>query len=154
MISDIVASVEELKTVKEDRQAAIDALRKQYLIMQQTFDSYPFLQESTYIKHDLHELQELLVKGNYITPDELMFSQKHTDKFVANMDFRMERASEIFYEYVRDHHPEFLSPQHEKFIDAAVAGTVTPEANTDNYTMQETNNKLSLKSLSSILVGL
>jgi hypothetical protein len=39
--------------------------------MQEAADKHAFLQENQYIKFDLLELQELLVKGGYIQPEEL-----------------------------------------------------------------------------------
>lgn len=60
------------------------------------------------------ELQELLVKGGFLEPqeaDEMSSQQPH--------DVRMDRAAQIFYEYVQNYIPELMSPQYEDFYGAA-----------------------------------
>lgn len=63
------------------------------------------------------ELQELLVKGGYIEPEEALRNAS-----IVNEPFkdRMERAAEVFYDYVLNYAPELLSPQHNAFYEAAV----------------------------------
>jgi len=39
--------------------------------MQEAADKYKFINENEYIRYDLLELQEMLVKGGYIQPEEL-----------------------------------------------------------------------------------
>jgi hypothetical protein len=50
------------------------------------------------------ELQELLVKGGYLNPDEALFGVKES------IEDRMERASNVFYDFVTNNIPEFMSP--------------------------------------------
>jgi hypothetical protein len=38
--------------------------------MSEATDKHTFLQDNQYIKYDLLELQELLVKGGYMEPEE------------------------------------------------------------------------------------
>ena len=82
--------------------------------MSEATDKHAFLQENEYIKYDLLELQELLVKGGYVEPDEAL-SVLTTEPF----DKRMQRASDIFYDYVLNYAPELISPQYNSFIEAA-----------------------------------
>jgi hypothetical protein len=53
------------------------------------------------------ELQELLVKGGYINPEEALIGAKES------IEDRMERASNIFYDFVTNNTPEFMSPQYD-----------------------------------------
>lgn len=39
-------------------------------MMQEAMDKHSFLQENEYIRYDVLELQEMLVKGGYLDPDE------------------------------------------------------------------------------------
>lgn len=57
-------------------------------MMQEAIDKHAFLQENEYIKYDLLELQEMLVKGGYLEPEE-------ASKHLASEPFenRMERAA-------------------------------------------------------------
>lgn len=61
------------------------------------------------------ELQELLVKGGYMGPEEALLGA------ADNMEQRMDRASNVFYDLVLNQSPELLSPQYEEFYDAATA---------------------------------
>jgi len=56
--------------------------------MHETLDKHAFLQENEYIRYDLLELQEMLVKGGYLDPEE-------ASKHLANEPFenKMERAA-------------------------------------------------------------
>jgi hypothetical protein len=83
--------------------------------MTQASDKYQFLQDNKYIKFDLLELQEMLVKGGFLDPEE-------ASKQLANesFDIKMERAADVFYDYVVNFSPELLSPQHNRFYDAAI----------------------------------
>jgi hypothetical protein len=63
-------------------------------------------------------LQELLVKGGYISANEAI---QHAEK--ENFDQRMGRAAEVFYEYVLNYSPELLSPQYDSFYSAALKKT-------------------------------
>lgn len=64
-------------------------------MMLEAADKYQFIQENKYILYDLLELQEMLVKGGYLNPDE---ATKHLA--AESFDSRMNRASEVFYDYV------------------------------------------------------
>lgn len=75
--------------------------------MSEATDKHTFLQENQYIKYDLLELQELLVKGGYLDPEEataVMALSKEP------FDQRMSRAADVFYDYVINYAPELLSP--------------------------------------------
>ncbi len=86
-------------------------------MMQEAADKHAFLEENEYIKYDLLELQELLVKGGYISPQELASQES-----ISNEPFpdRMSRAASVFYDYVLNYAPELLSPQHNSFYEAAM----------------------------------
>lgn len=56
--------------------------------MLETADKHAFILENEYIKYDLLELQELLVKGGYMNPDE---ADKHLSR--ESFDQKMERAA-------------------------------------------------------------
>jgi len=77
-------------------------------------DKHTFMQENKFIYYDMLELQELLVKGGYLNPEE-------AEQMLATQpyDARMDRASEIFYEYVQNYATELISPQYDKFYQAA-----------------------------------
>lgn len=115
--------------------------------MSQAADKHQFLQENNYIKYDLLELQELLVKGGYLDPQEAADSALSNEPF----DQRMQRASDVFYDYVINYAPELLSPQHNKFYEAAVSSKGSTLSK--NY-IEENQNVISLKTLSQSLVGL
>ena len=122
--------------------------------MTEAADKHGFLQENQYIKYDLLELQELLVKGGYLEPEEAASSVLSQEPF----DQRMQRASDVFYDYVVNYAPELLSPQHNNFyetsinIDEASKDQVRNLSGT-NY-LEENQNIISLKTLSQALVGL
>lgn len=71
-------------------------------------DKYAFLQENDYIRYDMLELQERLVRGGYIDHEEAL-------NYLTNEPFekRMNRAAKVFYDYVVNFAPEVLSPQHD-----------------------------------------
>lgn len=56
--------------------------------MQEALDKHAFLQENEYIRYDVLELQEMLVKGGYLDPDE---ANKALSK--ESFDRKMERAA-------------------------------------------------------------
>ena len=85
--------------------------------MSEATDKNAFLIENEYIKYDLLELEEMLVKGGYLEPEEA-FGHKVMSK--EPVDQRMQRAADVFYDYVVNYAPELLSPQHSTFFDAAV----------------------------------
>lgn len=88
------------------------------------------------------ELQELLVKGGYIVPDELNRFDEN------NLENRMQRAADIFYEYVLNLSPEMLSPQHRAFFEAV------SDNKSQTASLEEKHVNLSLGTLSGTLVGL
>lgn len=95
------------------------------------------------------ELEELLVKGGYIEPEET--SALINEPF----DQRMQRAADVFYDYVVNYAPELLSPQHQAFYETAV--NIDPKlspAKTETNYLEENQNVINLKSLSQALVGL
>jgi hypothetical protein len=55
--------------------------------------------------YDILELQELLVKGGYLNPEEALEGADES------IDVQMQRASEVFHDIVLQHSPELLSPQ-------------------------------------------
>jgi len=74
-------------------------------MMQEAIDKHSFLKENDYIRYDLLELQEMLVKGGYMDPDE---ANKALDR--EPFESKMERASQVFYDYVLNYAPELISP--------------------------------------------
>ena len=56
----------------------------------------------------------MLVKSGYLDADEAL-------QHLANESFdsKMQRATQVFYDYVVNYAPEVLSPQHEEFYQAA-----------------------------------
>ena len=70
----------------------------------------------------------------------------------------MQRAADVFYDYVVNYAPEILSPQHNSFYETAVntdstIKTKTFGASNVNY-LEENQNVINLKTLSQALVGL
>ena len=51
--------------------------------------------DNPYIKYDLLELQELLVKSGYVDPTEALRATGE-----ESVESRMERAANVFYDYV------------------------------------------------------
>lgn len=100
----VVEASNSLRSLQVDMQASIDSMRQQYFKMQEAADKHAFLEENKFIRLELLELQEKLVKAGYLEPEECQ-------KISSSMPYevRMERASRIFYEYVSDFAPELLS---------------------------------------------
>lgn len=65
-------------------------------------------------------------------------------------DDRMRRAANVFYDYVLNYQPELLSPQHEQFYKTAKENE-TPK---EKPNLEETQNNISLRTLSQTLTGL
>ena len=80
-------------------------------MLQEASDKHAFMEENRFIRYEMLELQELLVRAGYIDPEE-------AEKFSAEQPYevRMERAARIFYEYVQSYAPELISPQYEDFF--------------------------------------
>ena len=93
-------------------QASIDGLRQQYFKLLEAKDKYKFMEENEYIRLELLELEELLVKGGYVDPDEASIANSE-----QTYEARMERASKIFYDYVSSYSPEMMSPQYNTLIE-------------------------------------
>ena len=57
-------------------------------------DKNKFMEENKFIRLELLELQDQLVSAGYLDPDE-------AEKAISNIPYevRMERASQIFYDY-------------------------------------------------------
>ncbi len=87
MKSTIEAAVQ-VKELQKDFSSTIETLRTQYFLMQEALDKHAFLQENEYIRYDVLELQEMLVKGGYLDPDE---ANKALSK--EPFDRKMERAA-------------------------------------------------------------
>ena len=114
-MADIINAAVQVKELQKEHQASIDNLRQQYFQMSEAADKHKFLQENQYIKYDLLELEELLVKGGYLDPEE-------TSALIHEpFDQRMQRAADVFYDYVVNYAPELLSPQHQAFYETAIS---------------------------------
>jgi hypothetical protein len=53
------------------------------------------MKENKFVHLELLELQELLVKGGYIKPEEA-----YSNNNLQSFEIRMEKASAVFYDYV------------------------------------------------------
>lgn len=104
-MAQLISAANEVRDLQVDQQAAIETLRGQYFKLQEASDKHNFLKENKYIEYDLLELQELLVKGGYLNPEEALLGKNESD-----FDSRMERASQVFYDLVLTFNPEFISP--------------------------------------------
>jgi hypothetical protein len=65
----------------------------------------------------------------------------------------MNRAADVFYDYVLNYAPELLSPQHNKFYEAALKSLPKKQGADKNY-LKEDQTIISLSTLSKTLVGL
>lgn len=115
----------------------------------ETKDKHTFLAENKYVYYELLQLQELLVKGGYLTPEE---AQKidPTQKF----NDRMRRASHIFYEYCQNFAPELMSEQYFDFFKASRDSQLARTKVTSNLDLNEKHDLISVGSLSQSLIGL
>ena len=80
-MADIINSAVQVKELQKEYQSSIDNLRQQYFKMSEAADKHNFLQENQYIKYDLLELQELLVQGGYMEPEEAASSVLSQEPF-------------------------------------------------------------------------
>jgi hypothetical protein len=71
-----------------DKTTSIDAVRTQYFKLDEALASHEFLEENNYLKFGLLELQELLVKGGYLHPDEVLSTDNE-----ERLSNRMKKAS-------------------------------------------------------------
>lgn len=104
-MNEVINAAVQVKELQKDFQTSIENLRTQYFLMLEATDKHQFIQENKYILYDLLELQEKLVKTGYLEPSEAM-------KHLGNEGFgsKMNRAAEVFYDYVLNYAPELLSP--------------------------------------------
>jgi len=51
-------------------ESAVRNVRAQYSKLKKAHDEHEFLQENPYVNLDLMELQEMLIKAGYLSPDE------------------------------------------------------------------------------------
>lgn len=74
---------------------------------------------------------------------------------MANEPFeqKMERAAEVFYDYVINYAPELLSPQHNSFYEAAVK-SLPKKTKVQKQYLTEDSTIISLGNFSKTLVGL
>lgn len=140
----LIEAATELKEVQQEQQAVIETLREQFFKLQQAQNKHEFLQSNKYLVYDMLELQEMLVRGGYMDPNEALLGVSD------NIEHRMERASQLFYDLVVNQQPDLLSPQYDQFYDAATRGNQRPP--TDMLT--ENHNDLTLRYISDSLVGL
>ena len=59
-----------MKDVQVNLQASIDSLRQQYFKLQEAHDKHQFLSDNKFVRLEMLELQELLVKAGYVDPEE------------------------------------------------------------------------------------
>lgn len=113
--------------------------------MKQAHDRNDFLQQNDYIKLEMLELQELLIKAGYLTPEERVINQ---DEQLGELG--MEAASQVFFDLVLNSHPEAYSPQYDAFYEASIKGErkALSADNGDEYS------QMRLHTLSSTLVGI
>ena len=66
----LIEAAEEVKDMQQEMQAAVRNIRRQYAKIKEAHDENEFLRESEYIQLDLLELQEMLIKAGYLSPEE------------------------------------------------------------------------------------
>ena len=117
--------------------------------MLEASDKHSFVQENEYIKYDLLELQELLVKGGYLEPAEV-----NQNLAKEPFDDRMSRAADVFYDYVLNYAPELISPQHNQFYEAAIKSQPQLDKAEQERYQKENFNNLTIGTMSQTLIGL
>lgn len=145
----LVQSIHQIEDSQVDLQASFDAMRQQYFRLVEASDKHQFLQENKYIYYDLLQLEELLVSGGYLTPEEaykVQASLPHAE--------RMKRAAHVFYDYIQQHAPELMAEQYDGFIQAAHDSRAVRTKPTERVSTEEEHDKISLSSLSNSIVGL
>lgn len=60
-------------------------------------------------------MEELLVKGGYLNPDEALAS----DLVHPSQSEQMQRASQIFHSHVQTFNSDFISPQYDRLYAAS-----------------------------------
>ena len=89
------------------------------------------------------ELQELLVKGGFIDPEEALKIP------ILDQKQKMERAVDVFYDFVLNQHQELLSPQYEQFLEATESKKREKE-----YDIREYQNQMNAYTYSSAIIGI
>lgn len=69
LMKSLINVTEENTQLQEEVALSLSAVRDQYNILINCWNSYEFIQKNDYIKYDLMELQELVVKGGLLHPD-------------------------------------------------------------------------------------
>lgn len=137
----LMDQVNELKGLQEEQQAAIAALRDQYFKLKEAQDKHAFLQQNKYLRYDMLELQELLVKGGFIDPQEALEIPR------MSKNEKMARAANVFYDFVLNQHSELLSPQYEQLFEATASQK-------SKFEIAEQQNRINALTYSSTLVGI
>lgn len=86
----LIDQVKEIRGLAEEQQAAISSLRDQFFKLKDAQDKHAFLQANKYLRFDMLELQELLVKGGYIDAQEALTTGP------KSKNERMARAVDVF----------------------------------------------------------
>lgn len=81
--------------MQKDMESAVRNVRAQYSKLKKAHDEHEFLQENPYVNLDLMELQEMLIKAGYLSPDEQKVGE---DVSIGNLG--MDAAVEVFYNMV------------------------------------------------------
>ena len=100
-MADLLETVSNLKDYQIEKQAAIEAVRTQFFAIQMAKAEHEFLQDNEYLAYDFLELEELLIKGGYITAEEAISGAT---------EHQMAEAASIFHEHVTTYQSELLSP--------------------------------------------
>jgi hypothetical protein len=68
----LIEAAKEVHELQVNKTSSIDALRTQYFKLEAALVKHEFLEENQYIKYSVLELQELLVRGGYLQPSEIL----------------------------------------------------------------------------------
>lgn len=71
MKSTIDAAIK-VKEMQKDLAASLENIRQQYFKLLEASDKHAFIQENEYLRYDVLELQEMLVKAGYLGPEEAL----------------------------------------------------------------------------------
>ena len=69
-LAHLISAANQVKDIQVNLQASIDNLRQQYFKLQEAKDKHQFLEENRFVRYEMLELQELLVRAGYIDPEE------------------------------------------------------------------------------------
>ena len=120
LLEDMIAVLEDREMPPEDEPAMQAADREQLIealrgllsaaAKEQAFLATPMRRMNRFQYNnavvDLLELEELLIKGGYINPDEVLAS----DMVPEQQQDKMERAAQVFYDHVASFNSDFMSP--------------------------------------------